>query len=98
MLMPSQGMRILVATKPTSGRGTTDWWRWRSRCWRRTLSPARSLAMVLEPMAQHGAMLRSKRVGRLKILFWDGSGLVMACKRLKIDSFAWPAVRGHDLA
>lgn len=54
--------------------------------------------MVLEPMAQHGAMLRSKRVGRLKILFWDGSGLVMACKRLKIDSFAWPAVRGHDLA
>ena len=34
-----------------------------------------------------------KRRDMLKILFWDGSGLVMACKRLEADSFSWPAIR-----
>ncbi|WP_267885391.1 IS66 family insertion sequence element accessory protein TnpB [Jannaschia rubra] len=38
-------------------------------------------------------VFRAKRAGRLKTLFWDGSGLVMAYKRLEADSFAWPAVR-----
>ncbi|MGN7871606.1 IS66 family insertion sequence element accessory protein TnpB [Paracoccus sp. 22332] len=38
-------------------------------------------------------MFRSKRADRLKLLFWDGSGLVMAYKRLEADSFTWPAVR-----
>lgn len=38
-------------------------------------------------------MFRSKRADRLKILFWDGSGLVMACKRLEGSRFTWPAVR-----
>ncbi|WP_265502275.1 IS66 family insertion sequence element accessory protein TnpB [Paracoccus beibuensis] len=37
-------------------------------------------------------MFHFKRAGRLKILLWDGSGLVMANKRLKADSFTWPAV------
>ncbi|KFI25382.1 MULTISPECIES: IS66 family insertion sequence element accessory protein TnpB [Paracoccaceae] len=35
----------------------------------------------------------SRSADRLKILFWDGSGLVMAYKRLEADSFTWPAIR-----
>ena len=38
-------------------------------------------------------LFRAKRADRLKILFWDGSGLVMAYKRLEETSFTWPAVR-----
>lgn len=30
---------------------------------------------------------------RLKVLFWDGTGLVMAYKRLEETAFAWPTIR-----
>ena len=38
-------------------------------------------------------VFRAKQADRLKILFWDGSGLVMACKRLEETTFVWPAIR-----
>jgi len=40
-------------------------------------------------------VFRSKRADRLKLLYWDGSGLVMAYKRLEDHVFKWshcPAV------
>ncbi len=39
-------------------------------------------------------VFRSKRGDRLKILVWDGTGLVMIYKVLEQGSFAWPKV--HD--
>ncbi|MFA7594682.1 MAG: IS66 family insertion sequence element accessory protein TnpB [Thiohalobacteraceae bacterium] len=38
-------------------------------------------------------VFRAKRADRMKILFWDGTGLVMAYKRLEETSFTWPAIR-----
>ena len=35
---------------------------------------------------------------RLKLLFWDGTGLVMAYKRLEDATFTWPAIRGGMIA
>ncbi|NCM95797.1 MAG: transposase, partial [Rhodobacterales bacterium] len=35
---------------------------------------------------------------RLKLLFWDGTGLVMAYKRLEDATFTWPAIRGGVIA
>ena len=37
-------------------------------------------------------MFRAKRADRIKILVWDGSGLVLTYKRLETGKFAWPAV------
>lgn len=37
-------------------------------------------------------MFRSKRADRLKLLYWDGSVLVMAYKRLEDHVFKWPAI------
>jgi transposase len=37
-------------------------------------------------------IFRSKRVDRLKILAWDGSGLVLFWKRLEQDAFRWPPI------
>ena len=41
-----------------------------------------------------GAVLvfRSRRADRIKILLWDGSGLVLVWKQLEGSAFRWPAV------
>ena len=38
-------------------------------------------------------MFRSKRGDRLKILVWDGTGMVLIYKVLEQGSFAWPKVQ-----
>lgn len=38
-------------------------------------------------------VFRSKRADRLKLIYWDGTGLVMAYKRLETNSFTWPAIK-----
>jgi len=34
----------------------------------------------------------------LKLLFWDGTGLVMAYKRLEEATFTWPAITDGVMA
>jgi len=36
---------------------------------------------------------RSKRADRVKLVFWDGSGLCLLCKRLEDGKFHWPRVQ-----
>ncbi len=36
---------------------------------------------------------QAKRANRLKLIFWDGTSLVMIYKRQEKQGFAWPAVR-----
>ena len=38
-------------------------------------------------------MFRAKRADRLKLIYWEGSRLVMAYKRLEDNSFIWPAIK-----
>lgn len=38
-------------------------------------------------------VFRAKRADRLKLIYWDGTGLVMTYKRLEDSRFAWPRVR-----
>ncbi|MGO4917788.1 IS66 family insertion sequence element accessory protein TnpB, partial [Pseudogemmobacter sp. W21_MBD1_M6] len=37
-------------------------------------------------------VFRSKRGDRLKILVWDGTGLVLIYKRLEVSNFVWPKI------
>ena len=37
-------------------------------------------------------MFRSRRADRVKILVWDGSGLVLLWKRLEQGAFKWPPI------
>ena len=37
-------------------------------------------------------IFRSKRADRLKIVAWDGSGLVLLWKRLEHGAFRWPPI------
>ncbi|NOX72536.1 MAG: IS66 family insertion sequence element accessory protein TnpB [Alphaproteobacteria bacterium] len=46
----------------------------------------------LEPHSGIIVVFRAKRGDRIKVLLWDGSGLVMAYKRLEQGTFAWPGI------
>jgi transposase len=38
-------------------------------------------------------VFRSRRADRLKLIYWDGSGMVMAYKRLEEHRFTWPGIK-----
>ncbi len=81
-MMPSQGVRILVSTQPVDFRKGHD-----------GLAALVQSVLKEDPFTGTVFVFRAKRADRLKILFWDGSGLVMAYKRLEETTFTWPAVR-----
>jgi len=82
MMMPSHNVRILVATQPVDFRKGHD-----------GLAALVQSVLKEAPFTGTVFVFRAKRADRLKILFWDGSGLVMAYKRLEETAFTWPAVR-----
>ena len=43
----------------------------------------------LDPHSGVIVVLRAKRGDRIKVLLWDGSGLVLCYKRLEQGKFAW---------
>ena len=49
--------------------------------------------LKLDPHSGITVIFRSKRGDRLKILVWDGTGLVLTYKILENGSFAWPKVQ-----
>ena len=86
MIMPSHRVRILVATQPVDFRKGHD-----------GLAALVQLALKEDPFTGTVFVFRAKRADRLKILFWDGTGLVMAYKRLEETTFAWPAIQNGVL-
>ena len=46
-----------------------------------------------DPFTGRIFVFRAKRSDCLKLVYWDGTGLVMVYKRLEEQGFAWPAIR-----
>jgi transposase len=82
MIIPSHKLRILVATKPVDFRKGHD-----------GLAALVQNELGKKPFTGTVYVFRSKRGDRLKLLYWDGSGLVMTYKRLEEHSFTWPTIR-----
>jgi len=83
MILPSQHVKIVIATRPVDFRKGHD-----------GLAAVVQNELGLDPHSGIIVVFRSKRGDRIKVLLWDGSGLVMAYKRLEEGKFAWPAI--HD--
>ena len=81
MIFPNQSVRIVIATKPVDFRKGHD-----------GLASMAQAELGFAPKTGVMVVFSSKREDRVKVLFWDGSGIVMIYKRLEQGAFAWPGV------
>ena len=49
--------------------------------------------LELEPLSGHIFLFSNAQRNRLKLIFWDGSGLWVCVKRLERGCFGWPAAQ-----
>jgi len=81
VIFPDQAVRIAIATKPVDFRKGHD-----------GLASMAQAELGFAPKAGVMVVFRSKRGDRVKVLFWDGGGIVMIYKRLEQGGFAWRQV------
>jgi transposase len=81
MIVPPTGIRVLVATKPVDFRKGMD-----------GLAAYVQEHLQADPFSGVVYVFRSKRADRVKLLFWDQTGVVLVTKRLEDGRFRWPAI------
>jgi transposase len=81
MIAVPAGMQVLVASKPVDFRKGAD-----------GLAALVREALGHDPFSGTIFVFRAKRTDRVKILAWDGSGVVLFWKRLEHGAFRWPPV------
>ncbi len=84
MIGPGADAKVLVCTQPVDGRKGID-----------SLVHLVQNGLGQDPYGGVVYIFRSKRKDRLKILWWDGSGLWLMLKRAEArEGFCWP--QKHD--
>jgi transposase len=82
MITPRSDLKVVVATQPIDFRKGVH-----------GLVALVAEALKADPYCGDVFVFRSKRKNRLKLLVWDGSGLLLATKWLEDGGFPWPPVR-----
>jgi len=82
MLVPPGPIRVLVATQPVDFRKGMN-----------GLAALVREQLKTDPFSGVIYVFRSKRADRVKLLFWDGSGVCLFAKRLEEGQFRWPRVQ-----
>lgn len=84
-MMPSGNLRVYAATRPTDMRKSFD-----------TLAALVRTEMGRDPLSGELYLFTNARRNRAKILFWDGTGMVVYMKRMEQLKFAAPWTRSTD--
>jgi transposase len=79
---PTGAVRVMMATRPVDFRKGID-----------GLAMLVRETMGADPFSGTVYVFRSKRADRAKLVFWDGSGVVLVAKRLEEGRFCWPKVQ-----
>ena len=81
MIVPPGGVRVLVASRPVDFRKGMD-----------GLAALAKETLAQDPFSGTILVFRAKRADRVKLLFWDGTGLLLVSKRLEQGAFKWPPI------
>lgn len=79
MLSANAQVRVYLCTAPMDMRKGFD-----------TLAALVGHTLKLDPLSGHWFVFRNRKGDRVKVLCWDGSGLVLYYKRLDQGAFHWP--------
>jgi transposase len=85
VIVPPGGVRVLVASRPVDFRKGID-----------GLAALAKETLAQDPFSGTILVFRAKRADRVKLLFWDRSGLLLVSKRLEQAAFKWPPIGGAD--
>jgi transposase len=81
MITAGTDLRVLVATRPVDFRKQAD-----------GLAAIVQAALGADPFCGTIYVFRSKRMDRVKLLWWDGTGICLMTKRLENGQFRWPPI------
>ena len=81
MITAGTDLRVLVATRPVDFRKQAD-----------GLAAIVQAALGADPFCGAVYVFRSKRLDRVKLLWWDGTGICLMTKRLESSQFRWPPI------
>ncbi len=81
MIGPTGSVRVMVATRPVDFRKGAD-----------GLAALVRETMGADPSSGAVYVFRAKRTDRVKLVYWDGTGVCLFAKRLEDGRFRWPKV------
>lgn len=81
MIGPTGAVRVMVSTKPVDFRKGVE-----------GLAALVREAMRANPFDGAIYVFRAKRADRIKLVFWDGTGVCLFAKRLEEREFRWPKI------
>lgn len=82
MITPHAGLKVMLASRPIDFRKGVH-----------GLASLVAEALRSDPYCGTIFVFRSKRADRLRLIAWDGSGMVLVSKWLETGRFTWPPIR-----
>lgn len=82
MIGPTGAVRVMVVTRPVDFRKGAE-----------GLAALVREEMKADPFSGAVYVFRAKRADRVKLIYWDGTGVCLFAKRLEDGKFRWPSAQ-----